>query len=137
MNESTKTALTTAVAAGYVLGRTRKGKLALTVASVVVGRRLILSPQDLLIRGVRTLRDSPRFGQLSEQVRDQLLHSGRSALTTAADSKLDSLTDALQQRTRTLTGDGGAKDPSADEEHEQQAPPKRARKPSTRTSRRR
>ncbi|WP_070195452.1 hypothetical protein [Streptomyces oceani] len=102
MQDSRKAALTAAIAAGYVLGRTRKGKVALTLASIAAGRRLSVSPQDLLTHGVRTLKDSPQFGRLSEQVRGELAESGRTALTSATDRTMNSLADRLQQRTQAL-----------------------------------
>lgn len=45
MNNSCKTAVATAVAGGYVLGRTRKAKAAFAIATLIAGRRIGLSPR--------------------------------------------------------------------------------------------
>lgn len=115
MSESTKTTVAAAVAIGYVIGRTKKGRLALTVASLVAGRKLPLNPQELIAQGIRGLRGTPQFAQLSEQLRGELLGSGRTMVRTAADRGLGSLADTLQERTRTLL-EGEAPEPEGESE---------------------
>ncbi|MER5972695.1 hypothetical protein ABT112_23685 [Streptomyces sp. NPDC002055] len=114
MDDSTKKTLAAAVAAGYVLGRTKKGKLALGLAALAAGSKL--NPQELVTQGVRKLAENPQFEQLSQQVRGELLGSGRSALSAAANRGLGSVTDALGQRTRALQG--GEEAPEEDEEED-------------------
>ncbi|MFE4847386.1 histone protein, partial [Streptomyces sp. NPDC056689] len=99
MNDSTKIALATAVAGGYVLGRTKKARLAFGVATYLAGRRFGLNPQQLLTQGMQKLGDVPGVGELNEQVRGQLLDAGRGALVAAADRSLVSLADSLHERT--------------------------------------
>jgi hypothetical protein len=86
-----------AVGGGYLLGRTKKLKLALTLGSVIAGRKL--SANGLLGHGVEALRDSPEFDRL----REQLTGAGRTAAMSAATSSLGRLSDRIEQ------GGGGRK----------------------------
>ncbi|MFJ1576722.1 hypothetical protein [Streptomyces sp. NPDC088182] len=122
MDTSTKATLAAGVAAGYVVGRTKNGKLALGLLSVVAGRSL--DPLSLIGQGIRKLAESPQFGQLSDQVRGELLTSGRSALSGMTNRGVASVTDALQQRTRSLLeseGDSEAEDEESDEEPDEES----------------
>ncbi|WP_314175318.1 hypothetical protein [Streptomyces winkii] len=102
MSESTKAALAASVAAGYLLGRRRKAKLAMAVAAFLVSKRLQVKPQELLAAGAGKLGDSPQLSQLAEQMRGEVLTVGREALRAAADRRLGSFADALADRTRSL-----------------------------------
>ncbi|MFE2587006.1 histone protein, partial [Streptomyces sp. NPDC059378] len=64
MNDVSKIALAGAVAGGYVLGRTKKGKAAFAMATYLAGRRFGLEPQQLLTEGVKKLRELPQFEEL-------------------------------------------------------------------------
>jgi hypothetical protein len=100
MDTNTKATLAAGMAAGYVVGRTKKGKLALSLASLVAGRSL--DPASLIGQGVRKLAQSPQFGELGAQVRTELLGTGRSAVTGVANRGAASLTEALRKRTQAL-----------------------------------
>ncbi|MET9191174.1 hypothetical protein GUR47_05165 [Streptomyces tendae] len=124
MNDS-RTAMAAAVAGGYLLGRTKKAKLAFAVGSYLVGRRVGLSPGQVLGQGLGSLQRAPQFQELSEQVRGELLTAGRAAVTAAANRRLTGLADTLRDRTDALTGEGrrddgrdehGDRDGSWDEE---------------------
>lgn len=104
MEDSTKVCLAAAVAAGYVLGRTKKGKLALGLASLVVGQQLPLNPRELVTLGARKLAENPAVAPLMEQARGEVLDAGRAALSASANRRLESVADALQQRTEALLG---------------------------------
>lgn len=106
MNDTTKMALAAAVAGGYVLGRTRKAKFALGLATYLVGRRFGVSPQQLVTEGLRSLAESPQLGQLGDQIRGELRDAGR--------ARLDSIADALHERTQLLSS------PPQDEEEEEE-----------------
>jgi len=108
MNDPKKTTLAAAVVGGYLLGRTRKGKLALLLASIIAGRKLPLNPQDLIAQGLRRAVETPQFRELTEQVRNELLQSGRAAARAAADRAMSSYADTLRQRTEEFDGDGDA-----------------------------
>ncbi|MEU7406273.1 hypothetical protein AB0B09_34450, partial [Streptomyces sp. NPDC044948] len=60
MNDS-RTAMAAAVASGYLLGRTKKAKLAFAVGSYLVGRRAGLSPGQVLSQGLGGLQRTPQF----------------------------------------------------------------------------
>uniref|UniRef100_A0AAU3GKN7 Histone protein n=1 Tax=Streptomyces sp. NBC_01401 TaxID=2903854 RepID=A0AAU3GKN7_9ACTN len=102
MENSKKVALAAAVSAGYVLGRTKKGKLALGVASFVMGQQLPLNPRDAIILGARKLADNPAVAPLVEQARGEVLDAGRAALSATANRRLEAVADALQERTEAL-----------------------------------
>ncbi|MFI8851602.1 hypothetical protein ACIGW3_15615 [Streptomyces sp. NPDC053499] len=110
MTDSCKTAVLAAVAGGYLLGRTRKAKLALTLGSVVAGRRLGLDPQELLRQGFRKLAETPQFEELTDQIKHQLMAAARTAASSAANRRLESLADSLRDRTDRLGGEGGRDD---------------------------
>ncbi|MEU0697068.1 hypothetical protein [Streptomyces niveus] len=102
MENSKKVCLAAAVAAGYVLGRTKKGKLALGLAPLVAGAQLPMNPRELAILAMRKLAENPTVGPLVEQARGEVLEAGRSALSATANRRLEAVADALQQRTEAL-----------------------------------
>ncbi|MGP2436265.1 hypothetical protein [Streptomyces sp. JW3] len=101
-----RAALAAAVAGGYLMGRTKKAKLAFAVGSYLTGRRLGLAPGQVLSQGLGRLQQVPQFQELSDQVRGELLTAGRAAVTAAASRRLDRFADALRERTDTLDGAG-------------------------------
>ncbi|GES33685.1 hypothetical protein AB0G60_26935 [Streptomyces angustmyceticus] len=114
METDTKVTLAAALAAGYVLGRTKKGKLAIGVASMVAGQAL--SPRELIGQALRSLAATPQAAQLMDQVRGELLESGRTALSATADRSLGALAGALQKRTSALQGPPEDEEPAEGEE---------------------
>jgi len=92
-----------AVGIGYLLGRTRKLRLALALAGVGAGRRLGGGPGGLVKQGTRLFGSSPEVKALTESVRERLLDAGKAAAVTAANSQIDALSDRIQERTRSLT----------------------------------
>ncbi|MET9858462.1 hypothetical protein ABZY93_03900 [Streptomyces smyrnaeus] len=118
MTDSYKAAVLAAVAGGYFLGRTRKAKLALTVGSVVAGRRLGLDPQELLRQGIQKLAETPQFEELTDQVKHQLVAAARTAVSSTANRRLESLADALRDRKDRLGGEGG-QDEDQDQDQDQ------------------
>ena len=67
MSASTKIAL--GVASGYLLGRTKKLKLAITVGSLLAGKKIATNPQALLAQGQGLIERSPELQKLQDQVR--------------------------------------------------------------------
>ncbi|MFE4370371.1 histone protein [Streptomyces sp. NPDC056835] len=116
MDESTKVTLAAAVAAGYVLGRTKKGRLALTAVTFLAGRRFGLEPRQLVAEGVRRLGRVPQVAELQEQLRTEGLEAARNALTAVASRKLGSLADAISDRTLALS----TKDEEQEDEYEEE-----------------
>ncbi len=82
----------TAVAAGYLLGRFKKMRMALIVGSALANRNVRAAGMDL-IRGS------------SDGQRSPLVEAGRSAVIGAAASRMDRLSDRLHERSTALTGD--------------------------------
>lgn len=67
MDTTTRAAIVAALAAGYVVGRTKQGKLALSVLALAAGKSL--DPKSLIDEGFKKLSENPQFAQLGEQVR--------------------------------------------------------------------
>ncbi|MGW1093405.1 hypothetical protein ACWD4L_46395, partial [Streptomyces sp. NPDC002596] len=102
MDDTAKVTLAAAVVGGYVLGRTKKGRLALTIATYLAGRRFGLEPRQLAAEGMRRLGEIPQFAELQEQLKGEVFDAGRKAVAAAADRGMSSLADALSDRTARL-----------------------------------
>lgn len=99
MNDTVK--LGAAVAGGYLLGRTRKGKAAIGLALWLAGRRRSFgSPGG----GLSRLLSTPEIGQLTAQLRGPLLGAAQRAVTSTIESRAGSLADSLRDRTARLGG---------------------------------
>ncbi|PXY23527.1 hypothetical protein [Prauserella endophytica] len=85
-----------AVGAGYLLGRTRKMRLALMIAAAGATGKLGGAPRELLQQGVKRLAASPELSKITDSVRGDLVDAARSAAMAAASSRIDSLNDRLQ-----------------------------------------
>ncbi|MEO3750545.1 hypothetical protein [Streptomyces sp. B6B3] len=110
MNANAKIGL--AVAGGYLLGRTKKAKLALGFGMFLAGKKLHLDPGRL----VGALREAPVLAGVSDQVRRELLDNARSAATSAVTGRVGSLADRLGERTAALRP--GSRDRDATDEDE-------------------
>ncbi|MFE0691462.1 hypothetical protein H7827_02860 [Streptomyces sp. JH002] len=133
--DNSKAALAAGIAGGYVLGRTRKAKVAFAIATYVIGRRFPLTPRHLAEEGGRRLREHPRFGALSDQVRGDLLESGRSAVMAAATARIDALSEALRRGAQALEGVSAEQgEQEQEQEPEQEEEPERKPKPKTKPS---
>jgi len=125
MSEPNNVGLAAAVAGGYVLGRTKKGRMAITAAALLLGRRL--SPRDAVVGGVRRLPGVPAGGDDGEAGTDE--GHGRSAIrrkagalaSRAANRRLTALTEALHARTLALGAAAGPQDDEEDEDSEDAA----------------
>ncbi|MFD5803905.1 hypothetical protein [Streptomyces sp. NPDC127020] len=133
MENETQATLVAALATGYALGRTKKGKLAIGVASALAGQGL-LSPRELMTRALSKASENPQTAQLLDQVRGELMDSARTALSATADRRLGALATSLQERTEALLGQPDGEDEEEetqeDQEAEQEAeaaPPRRSR----------
>jgi hypothetical protein len=115
MDDQTKTLLAAAVVGGYVLGRTKKGRLALTAATFLTGKKLVLEPRQLVAEALRRIGDVPQVAELQERLRAEGLEAGRKALSAVADRGLGSLADAIGSRTAAL---GREDDETEDDETE-------------------
>ncbi|NSC20815.1 DNA primase [Streptomyces albus subsp. chlorinus] len=100
MNDRLTVAL--AVTGGYVLGRTRKAKLALGVATLVAGTRLKYAPRALTRLATEQLEAYPQFAEVAEQLRDDLRGTGRAATGALVNRQVNALADRLHERTRDI-----------------------------------
>ncbi|MEX0429391.1 hypothetical protein AB3X52_17365 [Nocardioides sp. DS6] len=93
MSATTKIAV--GVASGYLLGRTKKLKLAVTVAGLLAGQRLA-GRGSLLEQGSKLLDSSPELKKLQDQIRGRLKEAARDAALGVATSRMEQMTKALQ-----------------------------------------
>lgn len=94
----------TAVAAGYLLGRTKRLKLALTVGGLLVGRRIPTTPRGLLQEGQQLIDSNPELAKIEEEIRGKLLEAAKGAALATVRSTMDSFSDSLHDRTQSLRG---------------------------------
>ncbi|KRD04749.1 hypothetical protein [Streptomyces sp. Root264] len=118
-----------AVGAGYLLGRTRKLKLALAVGSMVAGKKLNLTPKGIADLVSQQLRDNPQFKEIGDQLRTDLRGVGKAASGAMVERQIEALADRLHGRTAEVRDqlegvvpgkdtDGDADD-EADEEYDE------------------
>ena len=93
------------VAGGYLLGRTKKMKLALMLAGMAAGRQAG-GPGELLKSGTKLLSSTPELARLTDQVRGRLLDAGKTAALAVAARQVESITDRVGRRVESL-GDVG------------------------------
>jgi hypothetical protein len=97
------------VASGYLLGRTKNLKLAITVGSMLAGQRVATSPQGLLKQGSELLEKNPEFQKLQEQITGKLFEAAKAAAIATATSRIESfsksLTDQGSKTARTVKGE--------------------------------
>lgn len=96
MNTGARLAL--AVTAGYLLGRFRKMRWALTLAAMAGRRQLAGGKGGLLQQGVKLLSSSPEFAAVTDEMRDRLVDAGKAAAVAAVSNKINSLSDGLRER---------------------------------------
>jgi hypothetical protein len=102
------------VAIGYLLGRTRKMRLAMTLVSAgAIGRNG--GAGELVKQGTKLLGSAPEVKELTENVRGRLVEAGKVAAMAAASNQINSLTDRLQERAGAMQG---FQQSGADEEEE-------------------
>ncbi|MGA5195253.1 ABC transporter substrate-binding protein [Streptomyces exfoliatus] len=104
----------TAILGGYMLGRTKKGKLAMGLAMAFAGSRI--KPGQL----GKSLAQSPLLSNVNQQVRGELTSAGKAAATTVLNAKAEHLADALHQRTASLRESGPKDEPEHEQEPEEQ-----------------
>ncbi|MBQ1090705.1 ABC transporter substrate-binding protein [Streptomyces sp. B93] len=88
-----------AVLGGYVLGRTKKGKLAISLGALLAGSRVRPGQFGKAL-------DSPFLHNITGQVRTELSEAGKAAASSVLTAKADHLADALHERTAGLRDQG-------------------------------
>ncbi len=103
MKGGTQAAL--ALGVGYLLGRRRKMRLTTMLAAAAATGGLGGLGGAALRRGTKMLgstealgKFAPQLGELADTVRSDLVDAGKAAATAAVTSRIESLTDSLQER---------------------------------------
>jgi hypothetical protein len=119
-----------AVGAGYVLGRTKKMKLAFAVGTLVAGKRMQLSPRAIADLVSGQLRDNPQFKEIGDQLREDLRGVGKAASGAMVERQISAIADRLHGRTAEVrdqiagvvpdTSDLGSEDEESEEEYDEE-----------------
>ena len=88
-----------AVGAGYVLGRTKKMKMAFALGTLVAGKRMHLSPRMLADVVSQQLQNNPQFKEIGDQLRQDLRGVGKAASGAMVERQMSALADRLHGRT--------------------------------------
>jgi hypothetical protein len=123
-----RTALGLAIGAGYLLGRTKKLKMALAVGGLVAGKRLNLAPGAVGELLTRQLKDNPQFKEIGDELRDDLRGVGKAASGALVERQMSALADRLHDRTAdvrdqlsdTVSGIDGTSDEHDEEQEDQE-----------------
>ena len=88
-----------AIGAGYVLGRTKKMKLAFAVGSLVAGKKMNLTPKGVMDLVSQQLQNNPQFKEIGDQLREDLRGVGKAASGAMVERQMDAIADRLHGRT--------------------------------------
>lgn len=91
--------LALAVTAGYVLGRMQKAKLAVGVGSLLLGKRINLSPGQLAEVLSKQISANPQLAEIRDQLRGELQGAGKSVRSALVTRQLDTLSHTLREKT--------------------------------------
>ena len=105
--KSPQTRLAAAVIAGYVLGRTKKGGAALTLASWLSGNQAGPQAMSMARKGLTQVVQSEQAAQIMKQVRGPLMEAAQKAATQAVLSRVTAISDGLTARAQALSEVGG------------------------------
>lgn len=95
-----------ALVGGYLLGRTKKAKMAVGLGMYLAGKKLNFDPKQL----GKLVANSPVLGSLNDQVRKELVGATKTAATKALTQRASGLADSLHKRTADLEDPDGKKD---------------------------
>src|SRR3954452_8596028 len=93
------------VASGYLLGRTKKLRLAITIGSMLAGQRIATSPQGLLKQGSELLEKNPELQKLQDQITGKLFEAAKGAAIASATSRLEALSQPLREQGGDVQGE--------------------------------
>ncbi|HLM22522.1 MAG TPA: hypothetical protein VK390_13495 [Propionibacteriaceae bacterium] len=105
--KSAKTKLAAAVIGGYVLGRTKKGGAALTLASWLSGNQAGPQAMSMARKGLTQVAQSEQAAQIMKQVRGPLMEAAQKAATQAVLSRVTAISNGLTARAQVLSEVGG------------------------------
>ncbi|MEU0475142.1 DNA primase [Streptomyces olivaceus] len=119
-----------AVGAGYLLGRTKKLKLAVAVGTMVAGKKLNLTPKGVAELVSGQLQNNPQFKEIGDQLRTDLRGVGKAASGAMVERQIGALADRLHGRTAEVRDQlsgavpkapgVGSRDPEDSEEYAEQ-----------------
>ena len=122
MSATASTKIALAVASGYLLGRTKKLRLAFTVGSLLAGQRIATNPQALLAQASKIVDSNPQLQDLQKQVSGKLFEAVREAAILTAASRVEQVTKALQAgpagRAEEILGDALGEETESEAEDE-------------------
>jgi len=107
-----------ALVGGYLLGRTKKAKMAIGLGMFLAGKKLSLDPREL----GKLIANSPVLGTLNDQARKELVDATKTAATTALTKRMGGLADSLHERTLNLDNPAALQDRDEDEEEDEEEP---------------
>ncbi|MEV7062776.1 DNA primase [Streptomyces collinus] len=107
-----------AIGAGYLLGRTKKLKMAVAVGGLVAGKKLNLSPRMVADLLQQQLRNNPQFKEIGDQLRQDLRGVGKAASGAMVERQIDALADRLHGRTAQVRDQLSGVVPGQDDEAE-------------------
>lgn len=112
-----------AVGAGYVLGRTKKAKVAFAVGSLVAGKRMNLSPRMIADLVNQQLKNNPQVKEIGDQLRGDLRGVGKAASGALVERQIGALADRLHSRTSQMRGQlsGGEDEEEYEDEERDEA----------------
>ena len=85
-----------AVGAGYLLGRTRKMRIAMMLAAAGITGKFPARSAELLAHGLKSLGAADQLHDLTDQLRGEVLTAAKAAAMSAATHRVDALNDRLQ-----------------------------------------
>jgi len=103
-----------AVLGGYVLGRTKKGGLALRLAMMAAG----VNPRDAVRENLTKALKSPDAAKIANELTAPLVEALRAAAMSAVENRVGGVADSLAQRTANLRAVPGAGGQAGDKEQE-------------------
>lgn len=106
----------TAVATGYLLGRTKKLKLAISVGGLLAGQRIATHPGQLLAQGSKLVENNPELKKIKGDVTGRLMDAAKSAAIATATQRIESLNQSLAAAAPELGS--GDEEPEGDEGEE-------------------
>lgn len=113
-----RTEVALAIGAGYLMGRTRKMRLAMMVAAAGATGGLGKAARVVAERGSQRISATPELAKIAETVQGELMQAVRTAAVTAASSRIDSLSSKLTERAKGVPGrgkdEGGEQDTDTD-----------------------
>lgn len=123
MNSTCRTAIAAAVAGGYVLGRTRKAKMAFAIGTLLMRPPLRTQPGVPRRRRRPPAPGDPHLAGLREQIGGDLVEAARAAASASADRRFSAFADTLRERGREDTAGEDLEDEDYEDEPEEPEEP--------------